>query len=244
MMKRIGLAVLAIVLVLALPGCIVRRVDSGDVRTESRDVEGFNQVVFDGYGNLTVEQGDTYSLELSGTQSVLDQVTTKVSGDRLYIDFSTGPRIWLFNIGEQRLDIKLTVPELTELEVNGAGDVTMDSIKGDKLEYRLSGAGKLSARDIEVRDLTIKMSGAGAAEVGGKATVQDISISGAGSYDARDLESRDAVVEMSGAGQAIVWATGTLDITASGAGSVEYYGNPDVTSNVSGAGSIHDRGSR
>ena len=59
---------------------------------------------------------------------------------------------------------------------------------------------------------------------------------------AAGLESGRAIVEVSGAGAATVWATETLDVRSSGAGSMEYYGHPSITQNVSLVGRLVNRG--
>ena len=46
---------------------------------------------------------------------------------------------------------------------------------------------------------------------------------------------------MSGAGRVVVNAAKTLDVEISGAGTVDYLGNPEVTKKVSGAGRVKRR---
>ena len=47
-----------------------------------------------------------------------------------------------------------------------------------------------------------------------------------------------------GLGGATVWATENLNANISGAGNVEYYGNPDVTTKISGLGNVTPKGSK
>ena len=244
MTRRIVMASLIAALVLGLSGCVLSPVEAAEDRTESRDVSGFDAVDFAGIGNLEVVQGSRYELELSGSGDVLDRVRTEVSGDTLRIDSDNGWWPWLFRSNVESIDVKLTVPELSRLEVSGLGEVNIDEFAGDSFEFRLSGAGELQGRNIDFDELVVELSGAGKVDLSGRARSQEIRISGAGEYDARDLESADALVVMSGAGSAKIWATDTLDAEASGAGSVDYWGDTNVTSDVSGAGSIHDRGAR
>jgi len=244
MARKIAVVVLAVLLVLGLSGCIVRRASDTDTTTESRDVQDFTAVDFAGFGNLTIVQGDQYELELSGPTDLVDRIETEVHGDTLYIARDAKWEIWILGLGNRQVDITITVPELKELNVEGAGVVTIDELEGESFEFDLSGAGELRGADLKLGDLVVDMSGAGSAKLSGQVDTQKVVISGAGEYDAEDLESRMTTVDMSGAGSASVWATESLDVTAAGAGGVKYWGDPDVRQEVSGAGSVSDQGDK
>lgn len=243
-MSRIVASMLVVVVMLGSSGCVLRQVDSGAERTETREFPNFDSVDFSGFGRLEVEQSDEFGMELTGTETSLDRVVTEVRGDTLYIHHRTRWAPWFWDVRSQRLDIRLTVPELSRLTVAGAGEVTVDALEGDEFRFDISGAGDFTARDIDVRELRVTLSGAGSVRVSGSAEDQSVTISGAGNYDARDLESDTVRVDLSGASSATVWATESLDIKASGASSVDYYGDPEVSSDMSGAGSVTARGER
>ena len=244
MMRRVVLVMLIVTVAAALSGCVVRRAEDTETRSETRTVSGFDEVEFSGYGSLDIVQGDRFELELTGPADLVERTETEVKGDTLFIGQKASWTFWLFNVGSRKIDVRLVVPELSAVEVSGAGDVTIDGLEGDSFEFRLSGAGELSGSDLDLDELTVDMSGAGKTELDGTADNQDITVSGAGEFDGRDLKGRDVRIEMSGAGKATVWAEDDLEIQASGAGSVEYYGNPNVTSDLSGVGSVEDRGER
>ncbi len=87
------------------------------------------------------------------------------------------------------------------------------------------------------------MHGSGAldATVSGRVDRQTVRISGAGEYRAANLASADASVRVSGAGRVVVNAQRTLEVSLSGAGNVEYLGNPRVIEHVSGVGRVKRR---
>lgn len=238
------MAVLVAALALGLTGCIVRRASEGGDRTESREVSDFDTVDFSGFGKVEVVQGDEYALELSGPTDLVDRIETEVHGSTLYIGRKPGWELWFWGFGDRSVDMVITVPELKQLRVAGAGEITIDGLSGESFEFDLSGAGSLKGSDLDLSELVIDMSGAGSAVLSGKADDQEIVISGAGEYDGKELESRTARIDMSGAGSAQVWATESLDIVAAGAGGVDYWGNPDVRQEVSGAGTVNDRGDK
>ncbi|MDO8987892.1 MAG: head GIN domain-containing protein [Coriobacteriia bacterium] len=244
MFRKIAMTTLIAVLALGLTGCIVRRAEDVENRAESRAVTKFDTVDFSGYGRVEIVQGDTYELELNGPADLLDKVTTEVHGDTLYIGRDAGWEIWLFGMGDRKIDVTITAPTLSKIKVAGAGDVIIDGLEADSFEFELSGAGTLRGEDLRLGDLGIEMSGAGTAALSGRVDDQQIIISGAGEYEGGDLESKRTRVDMSGAGNATVWATESLDIEASGAGSVKYWGDPDLRQDVSGAGTVHGLGDK
>lgn len=242
-MRRILMAVLITALAVGLSGCIVRRVEAEKPTVKSRQVGSFEAVDFSGYGELRIVKGGTHDVEINGTPSTVDDVTTQVRGGTLYIEQDDRWFGWLES-RSRRIEVVVTTPDIERLSISGAGDVYMDDFAGEEFTFDLSGAGALHADDIDFERLMVEMSGAGAAEVAGSVGKQTIVISGAGAYDARDLESDVASVDMSGAGSAVVWAKRTLEVSLSGAGSVEYYGSPKVAQDVSGLGSVTGLGSR
>ena len=69
-----------------------------------------------------------------------------------------------------------------------------------------------------------------------------MSISGAGSYNAERLRATNATISVIGVGNVVVNAEKTLRASISGAGIIEYIGDPQVTEHVSGMGRVrrHD----
>ena len=104
-----------------------------------------------------------------------------------------------------------------------------------------SGGSTVRLDDIDAQTIRITGSGALKATLAGKVVEQKIEISGAGEVHAERLASQDAVVEVSGAASVIVNVARTLRATISGAGSVEYYGDPEVRQSISGAGRVKRR---
>lgn len=244
MVRKIALIALVGVLILGLSGCILRPAGSSESRTESRDVDGFDSVDFEGWGDLTIEQGNEFKMTVTGPEDLVKRLKTEVRGDTLRIYMEPRAEFWWFGFGNRSLDIAVTLPELKAFELDGAGTVDIDGVETEVLELDLSGAAELSATGLDVDELVLDMSGAGEAQVSGQARTQDIEISGAGNFDGGHLEGSDVTTVMSGAGSATVWATRNLDVVVSGAGSVKYYGDPDVNRETSGAGSIEGLGDR
>jgi hypothetical protein len=209
-----GLAVFALFLSGCNSGFGGTVTGSGNVKTESRNVSGFQAVSLSGIGNLTIDQNGTESLTVEGEDNLLPYIQTEVQGNRLVIGSKDNTSL----NPTKPINYRLTVKDLNSID--------------------LSGAGKITGADISASKLTVNVSGAGDITLTGKADSQDINLSGAGNYHGDNLASKDVKITTSGAGSAVVQVSDSLDATVSGAGSVRYIGDPQVKQDVSGAGSV------
>jgi hypothetical protein len=187
--------------------------EPGKFTKESRSVSGFDEVELRGVGNLSIEQTGRESLTIEAEKDVMPKLTTRVLNGRLIISPEPNTIHTTKPIG-----YKLTVKDLSTLEVLGSANVEATGIKTDRL--------------------TVTISGAGNVRMGGKADEQEIDISGSGTYLAENLESREVRIDVAGAGSAIVNVSEALDAEISGVGSVEYIGDPTVKQEVIGAGRV------
>jgi hypothetical protein len=132
----------------------------------------------------------------------------------------------------------ISAPELTRVQANGAFDFRGgDTVSGEHFEMDVSGSAEIKL-DLDVQAFTARLWGGSTARLSGAAEEVRIEISGAGYLDALELDTVRTAIDMQGAGNATVSCSGTLDVSLSGAASLQYRGNPRVTSDVQGAGSV------
>jgi Putative auto-transporter adhesin, head GIN domain len=210
------------------------------VVTEERQVSGFDALSFEGLGQVTITQGDSESLSITGPENVLPLIETAVEGSTLRV-WMTG-RVRLES--DVRLVFTLTVRDLTALTNSGAGEFLIGPLETPELSVTNSGAGSVAIEQISTQRLTVTNSGAGETTVAGTAADLMVSNNGLGGFAGAELRSQRATVDISGMGGATVWASERLAVTISGAGQVEYYGSPQVSQNISGAGSVRGLGAK
>lgn len=206
---------------------------SGDIKTEERDVSGFNKVYLSGTGNLIITQGEKESLVIEADDNIIPLISTDVFGNKLNISIARGYSF----IPTVKIKYYLTVIDLDGISLSGAGDINCDDLSTDKLEFDISGAGDVDF-NINAESIEITSSGVGDINLNGKVDSQDVDISGVGKYNAEELESRQCRISVSGAGTATVNVSEELDVEISGVGNVYYVGNPRITQNISGLGMI------
>jgi hypothetical protein len=211
--------------------------------TEIREVSGFNRVVLEEYGELILTQGSAASLKIEADEDVLSRIETVVGEGTLTIGIGG---TWWDKLGMalnevlsgRKIVYQLTVTELNGVTVRGAGRVKCAELRTDELEVRVAGAGEVTIGSLSTGQLGVDVPGAGRVQLAGQATEQRVAITGAGSYRAPQMESQKAQVKVTGVGSATVWATGELDATIQGVGSIEYYGSPAVRPNITGVGRL------
>jgi hypothetical protein len=200
-----------------------------------RDIVGFTSVSFGISGNLEVKIGPEFSVVLEGDQDDIDEIITKLTGEKLVIRNDN-----LRFLSNNKVNVYITVPELKGLDVSGSGKAEiLDVVKTEDLKLFVSGSGKLITSELIVENLECKISGSGNVTLGGgKAANAVVLISGSGNMagEATNVDSMD--VSVSGSGNCSCYVTGSLDVKISGSGNVIYRGNPGVDAKVSGSGHV------
>jgi hypothetical protein len=199
---------------------------------ESRDVRDFQEVELQGIGTLQITQGDTESLTIEAESRLLRRIETTVSNGRLIIRPSRPIRT------REQIIYNLTLRQLTALDISGAGRAEAAQIAGDRMHFGLGGAGAIAIDSLTATTLDVAVSGNGVCTLAGTADSQTVVLSGASRYDAADLTSNVASVVVQGAARATVRVNSTLDVQISGAGQVDYVGDPAITQQISGVGRL------
>jgi hypothetical protein len=249
-MKVRTVFVTLIILSLLLTSCSVlsnagvKIITPSNVTTsENRDVSGFNAIEFSTFGKVNIIQGDKESLNISGPDNLVPEISTTVNNGTLVI--KTTNNISVPTLGtENMMTYTIVVKELTSLSVSGFGDVQIEALSTPSMNIDMSGAGKIVQNQLSTDKLDVSLSGAGGIDISGKATQATVDISGAGSVNAPDLQIQTADVNISGLGGATLWVTDQLNGNISGAGSVSYYGNPQTNTSSSGLGKFNSLGNK
>lgn len=183
---------------------------SGPLATESRAVQGFTGVSVSDAGHLIVRQTGVESLEITAEESLLPLIRSEVVNGTLVLGFAPGVSV----ATAHEIQYRLTVRDLTGLEASGASRVEILDLSTPQLGTVLSGASSLRAS--------------------GVATHHAVVLSGASRCEGPDLQSRVVTSTLSGASYALVRVSDSLTTVASGASTLEYYGDPILVTDVSG----------
>ena len=135
-MRIVKLAVLGAVLTLA--GCAQQ--DAGPPISQPRGVDAFHSVDLRGAAELDVLVGTKQSLVVEGSPATLARLSTTVQNGTLVLELNQGG-FWQPRVG--RLKVRITLPKLNSLALNGAGHISVSGLNGGATTMVLSGAGDL-----------------------------------------------------------------------------------------------------
>ena len=186
---------------------------AGPIVSQSVELSPFTGFDFQASGQVVVAQGATQGVIVRGQQNIVDLLNPDVVNGIWDIGFTQCVR------QTGGLCVEITLPELTSVELSGAGTVEAET-QASAIDTVLSGAG------------TVTLSG--------QSMSQTIVLDGSGTVDAFELVSDGAEVVLSGQGNINLTANEQLDIDLSGAGSVFYRGEPQLMVSITGAGDVVD----
>jgi hypothetical protein len=232
-----------IVIVLLLAGCCAvpfgtQLAASGPLVTKDYDLGNFTAVNAGSAFQVEITRSDKYSVSVTVNQSLVERLDVGVSGNTLHLSLKPGYGI----TGAATMRAKVTMPELTGLDVSGASQTNVTGFNSDKtLKTQVSGASSLGG-DLTCGDAQFNVSGASKVQLKGSAQDLKVEASGASNVDLSNFTSKNTAVSASGASKVNVAPSGTLNVEASGASTVRYIGEPaKLKTNTSGASSVEQK---
>jgi hypothetical protein len=208
-----------------------------DRRTENFQVADFTMIDLNMAANVYIRQADSFSCYVEGRNCVVANMEVKVKNNTLRLRLPSNTCYWSSPTGAT---IHITLPKLTRLEMNGAGEVGLEgNWQGETLELFAEGAYNMEAHKLNFDHVRAELSGAGNMRLGGTAKSTTLEMSGAGNLDAYDLAALTTKCVMSGFGNLRCYASEELDAIMSGFGNISYIGRPKtVNKRRSGLGRI------
>jgi hypothetical protein len=190
-------------------------------------VTGFDRLRVEGPIEVEVATGSP-AATATGERRALDALLVRVDAGTMVVrpgnDGSGVPRV------------RVTVPALRGVFVNGSGRVRIAAARGSRVDLSLNGAGTLDVGDVAAGDLNVTLTGGGTMSLAGKAERARVRSYGAGSVDAARLTAGEATLVSESSGDIGVTARYSARATALGTGTIRIGGKPECR--VSGPGPI------
>jgi len=206
-----------------------------DANAEIRTVGSFTSVEVSGSIDLYLSQGNDEGVAVSASNDeAKSRIKTEVTNGVLHIYSDNKGGSWK-NWGNTKTKAYVSFKDLKRIEATGACNVVVvDIIKVATLKLDLSGASDFKG-EVTIGTLTIGVSGASNMRISGKADKCYIEASGASNIKAYDLKVDNCRAEASGAANIRITATKDFKAEASGAATIYYKGEANI-SNVSTSG--------
>lgn len=183
---------------------------------QKRQVASFASISTNGAFNVEVTCQKDLSVEVEGDENILELVSTDVEGNILRLSNSKNYS------SSEPVRVKISVPNLEGLSVNGAGQFDIKGISNDKFEIDSNGAPSIVAS--------------------GTTKLIDIGANGAGKIDTANLHAARAKVDARGVAKVDLDVSDQLDVEVSGPASVTYKGNPAINKTINGPGKVTRKG--
>jgi len=208
---------------------------NGNIKTETRSAQAFNQVEVSGNIDVYVKQDSVASVKVVADDNLLEYILTENDNGTIYIHNKKNTSLR----PSKSIKVYVSGPALHTFKASGACTIYSENkiISPDIIDIHLSGASDIK---MELKAPKVKASTSGAGSITLSGETKDFEVDGSGSSDIKsfDLMTENTKVGLSGAGDAEVFASVSLDVHVSGAADVKYKGNPSVNKQISGAGSV------
>lgn len=188
--------------------------NEGDILSRTLELAPFDKIDVSGAYTVVVRPGTEFQVRLTAKPAVLEVMTATVEDGWLILDLKRP----IFTSGPSQAEV--TMPDLTQLT--------------------LSGAAELTHKGIDTASLSLDLSGAADVTLAGKVAAVDVRASGAAELRGSELTAASVRADLSGAASARLRVTTALDVETSGASSFTCLGQPThLRKRQSGASSIH-----
>ena len=189
---------------------------SGNLITESRDVDVFSKVSSEGVFDVTITQGGPQSVEITADDNIMNKVKTRVISDelQLYLDDD-------YNYSGITIQAQISAEALNGIMNSGVGNMVISNVN-------------------ENADFSIDNFGTGNITIEGSAASLSVLNEGTGNISAFDFFVENCSIDIEGSGSVEINCSDNLDISIEGSGNVYYKGNPSINTSISGSGSVID----
>ena len=176
--------------------------------TSSKFLPGLiKQVAIEGASDVELSQGSIDQVIIEGDTSARNQMELTLTDGKLRLRHQSNWKFW----NQSRVKIKITVRDLNEASILGAGDLHIKGLlKAEKLHLRITGAGDVLVDEINAEELRVSISGAGDIKVAGTARYLAVSIAGSGDFMGEKLKAVQGKLSIAGAGDIKAWVTEEL----------------------------------
>lgn len=241
-----GKWVCALIFALLLTSCTgTTLIGSGRVAEQTFDVADFDVVDVCCGMEVFLEIGPPESIRVVADDNILAAMDVRRRGDTLIADF--GSSLGIFDIIVTRpIQIFVTLPELTGVEVTGGGLVSAADFTAPSLNLQLSGGSDAYFENVTVSDLSIESSGGGTLSAGnlqagqfdlvlsgggeitltGQADTFTAELSGGSELFGEGFYVSTADLDIGGGGRSSLSVSDLLNVTLSGGSRLDYYGSP------------------
>lgn len=207
---------------------------SGSITTETRSLTGFDALdVSDAIDVEVTFDPNVESVVVEANSNLHQYILTDVVSGRLKVRIKNNVRIK----SGATIKIYVSTTFLDAVGISGASRVEFtNELITSFLDLDISGASTFQG-GMTVTDFDADASGASDIEIWGSSNTSKMDLSGASKITDEDFAMNDLDIDLSGASRATLTVNGVINISASGASTLDYYGTGLIDNLESSGGS-------
>jgi len=213
-------------------GAGVAGTGSGEARSFA--VADFTGVSLRGPDDVDVRVGAAFSVRATGPEAELARLRIERVGDTLRVGRQRGVS-WS---GGKGVRIAVTMPRMTEAEIAGSGDMTVDRVEGPRFDGSIAGSGDLTVATLQTGEAKLSIAGSGSVKAGGRTDRLGVDIAGSGDVEAGGLTASSATVSVAGSGNVRAAVNGSATVSIVGSGDVDLGSGARCQVSKVGSGSV------
>jgi hypothetical protein len=239
-MKKTNLFIAIMLVTMALPVLSAAHPNpikgNSNVIIQDRTVTSFHAIKVSGGIDVVLSQGNDLKLQVEADENLLPLIFTEVRDGVLTIYHEEKIQ------NAKMMKVHLTFKQLDAITASGGCDIeSTQKLSFAKLKVDLSGGCDMKL-DCKADNLVSTQSGGCDMELSGEAVNGNFNISGGCDVKASGFYLKNCTVDASGGSDVSVNVTGELNMKASGASDITYYGKPaKVMQSATGASDINHR---
>ncbi len=188
---------------------------NGHITTDSRTISAFSEIEADGAFQIEWSSGPP-ALSVTTDENLLQYIENRNVGNRLRLH--SARNLW----PTHGIKVVVSSPTRSAAKLTGATRLTANQLSGANFAVESTGAAKVNL-DGNIDELLADMTGAS-------------------QLNASSLRTKTAEISTTGAADADISVSETLKVSITGAGKVNYSGNPPtIEKHITGAGSIRHK---
>lgn len=242
--KRLGLTLLGVWILAIISGALLfdpiytgyqnaRVSDTSSFRTTSEAVspEPFIALEVEGSKRVTIVAGSTYSVELTGPEKELRDVSVANEGGVLVIEDKPDFRICLFCFSiNDRVEVVVTTPgPLTNITARNSTSIMAEpAVLAEELVIRAANSSDIVLEEVSAGEVTAEARNSSHIKLTGSATALRATARNSSYVDAGKFTVNTATTEVSNSSHTDVHATKTLSGSAYNSSSVTQYGEAAI----------------
>lgn len=200
-MKKVILVVMALTMLASCNSGIKFNFTEETTVEEERALSGFERI--EQYGSLDVEymQADSFSVRVKAPEDVVEQVETRVEGNKLVIRMNSTGSIVNFN-STDGVTVYVTSPDFLGVMLKGSGNFDCRHLLDtDNLDIELRGSGDVEFDDVVCDHIGVALVGSGDVEVKKVQTLQSmVELIGSGDIKMKFVNSGRVEARLMGSG--------------------------------------------